>query len=526
MLTQFILATAAAIGPGSPTDARAQPAPEAPAIVIRPIGSFRTGPFNTLAAEIAAYDPSVRSLFVTNSHTNALDVLSIADPTRPARVRSIGLGSFGRGVNSVAAMNGLVAVAVEGHVKTDPGRVVVFDAVGTLVGLVEVGALPDMLTFTPDGRRLVVANEGEPSDDYTVDPEGSVSIIDLPGDPRRLGQRHVRTATFTRFDGGGLDPGVRVFGPGAAPSRDLEPEYIAVSADSRTAYVVLQENNALALVDLDSATVTRIVPLGFKDHSQHGNGLDPSDRDGGIRIGQAPVRGMFQPDTIVRYETGGTEYLITADEGDARYYAGFAEAARVADLSLDPSSFPDAAELQRPERLGRLHVSRASGDEDGDGLYESLYAFGARGFSIRDASGGLVFHSGDAFEKMVASAAPEGFNSNNTSNDSRDARSDDRGPEPEAIAVGSIAGRHYAFIGLERVGGIVVFDVTEPARSTPVGYWTTRHFAGDPVVGTAGDLGPECLVFIPADLSPNGEHLLVSVNEISGTVTVAVVRTR
>lgn len=521
----LILALIATLGrPAAPTGT--EPAPPPAPFDIVPIGSFRTGPFGTFAAEVVAYDPSVRSLFVTNSHANTVDVLSIADPTRPARLRTIDLGPFGGGVNSVAVMNGLVAVAVAGHVRTDPGRVVLFDAVGTLVGLVEVGALPDMLTFTPDGRRIVVANEGEPSDDYEEDPEGSVSVIDIPGDPRRLGQRHVRTATFERFNQGGLNPDVRVFGPGASPSQDLEPEYIAVSADSKTAFVVLQENNALARVDLDSAAVTDVVSLGFKDHATPGHGLDPSDRDGGVRIANWPVRGLYQPDTIVAFEIGGVEYLAMADEGDTRSYSAFRETVRVADLKLDPEVFPDAGELQRPDRLGRLWVSAVSGDEDGDGRHEALYASGGRGFSIRDTAGRLVFDSGDGLERMIAAALPEGFNANNNDNDSFDARSDDRGPEPEAITVGRIGDRIYAFVGLERVGGIAVYDVTEPAAARPVGYWTTRNFAGDPVIGTAGDLGPECVIFIPADRSPNGEDLIVSANEISGTVTIAAVRAR
>lgn len=496
--------------------------PSEPAISLRAIGSYRDG--RPGSAEIVAFDPATRSLFVTNAADNRIDILSIADPTSPRPRAPIELHAFGGGVNSVAVSNGLVAAAVEGFVKTDPGRVVIFDAAGSLIALVEVGALPDMLTFTPDGRRLLVANEGEPSDDYSIDPPGSVSVITIPEDPRRLGRRHVRTAGFERFDAASIDAGIRVFGPRASVSQDLEPEYIAVSPDSATAFVSLQENNALAVVDLETAEVTALLPLGFKDHAAERSGLDASDRDGGISIRPWPVLGMYQPDTIHAYDVHGETYIVSADEGDPRSYPGFDETARVKELRLDPDAFPDADRLRQDEQLGRLQVSRVMGDDDGDGLHERLFSFGGRGLSIRDRRGRLVYDSGDALEQLTASGFAEGFNSDNEQREGFDTRSDNRGPEPEALAIARIGGpgeeRIYAFVGLERVGGIAAFDITEPALARPIGYWTTRVYAGDPVTGTAGDLGPECLIFIPGTLSPNGVDLLVSANEISGTVTV------
>lgn len=480
------------------------------------IGRVQLGPYKSGAAEIVAWHPGLRRAFITNAHTNSVDLVSLKDPTRPDRIASIDLSRFGGGVNSVAVHGDLVAAAIEGFVKQDPGRVVLFNAEGELLSLVEVGCLPDMLTFTPDGRSIVVANEGEPNADYSVDPEGSVTIIDLPDDPRRLGQRHTRTVNFRRFNAEAIDPGVRTNGPGASVAQDLEPEYIAVSPDSSTAFVVLQENNAMAIIDLPTATVSALVPLGTHDHSLPGHGFDASDRDGLVRITTWPVKGLFQPDTIRSYDAKGRTFVVCADEGDVRSYGDFTDEAMVADLVLDPVAFPDAAYLQRPENLGRLKVARDLGDHDGDGDYDELFTFGGRSLTIRDAHGKLVHCSGDTLEVLTAAAMPAFFN-NDTS---PDARSNDRGPEPEALAIGKIADRTYAFLGLERASAIAVFDITDPAASRPVGVWTTRVAGGVNELGTAGDIAPEGIAFVPVDESPIGKPLLLVANELSGTLTV------
>jgi hypothetical protein len=390
-----------------------------------------------------------------------------------------------------------------------------------------------MLTFTPDGSKVVVANEGEPDhycDDGKGDPEGSVSIIDLSAGAEAP---TVATAGFEGFNDQIEElrtAGVRIFGPNATVAQDLEPEYVAVDADSTTAWVALQENNAFAIVDLDSATVTDLVPLGYKDHSMPGQGIDASNRDDAINIETWPVKGAYMPDGIDAYEHGNKTYLVTANEGDARDYDCYSEEARIADIELDPTVFPNAAELQEDENLGRLNTSlaayRTGLDLDGD-EYEDvtapateLFAYGARSFSIFDAGGELVFDSGDDFEQITAALIPEDFNSNNDENGSFDARSDDKGPEPEGIEVAHVYSKTYAFIGLERVGGIMVYDITNPRNPKFVEYVTTRDFGGDAEAGTAGDLGPEGITFIaPAD-SPNGEALLVVGNEVSGTTTI------
>ncbi|MEZ5275184.1 MAG: choice-of-anchor I family protein [Opitutaceae bacterium] len=892
----------------------------------------------------------MQRLFIVSADQGAVNVVGVRNPNAPVHLFDIDVSKWGS-PNSVAVWNGIVAVAVEAPFKQDPGKVVFFNSFGQYQSEVTVGALPDMVTITPDGKYALVANEGEPSgyEDGDVDPEGSVSIIRLnrPWQMHKLKQNAVKTAGFAAFNGATLDDSVRIFGPGATVAQDLEPEYIAVSADSKTAYVTLQENNAVAIVDIRSAKVKGIKGLGFKDHSltdsaletfafpssqlpsigttvggqkidlggfsglffegmtpdgkykfitntdrgpngdptgslrpfllpefapelvrfildrdsgeiavteqiplqrapgmpltglpnvevaggngntphndeigvdlygnvipndplggdfegvvigedgtfwmcdeyrpaiynfdgngvliqryvpmgagaaagladgtfgtevlpeilgnrrqnrgfeaiavydgkvyafvqsplrnpvttSNGalngrknvrvveldpvsmetrmfiytldnpndpamgsrpdkigdaaslgngdflvverdddrvprddpsgiekkiyrinffgatditdeeadflvdtgktvdeatveelvagginpvykilhvdlnevgyntvekveglavvdpwtiavindndfqvaaididestgtftlsdgyvpeqtvlgiidvqlNGLDASDRDDGINIRQWPVFGMYQPDGIDTFKVGGKTYLITANEGDAREYDGYAEEERAKDIELDPSVFPLAKVLQKNENLGRLTITTANGDNDGDGDYDQLYAFGARSFSIWDDKGNLVYDSKDAVEQIIANdpAFAPYFNSNNDENDSFESRSDNKGPEPESVVVGTVGLKPYAFVGLERIGGIMVFDLSDPSAPEFVQYINPRDFDPD-LEGTAiGDLGPEGLVFIPAWQSPIWRPLLGVANEISGTVTL------
>jgi len=951
----------------------ASPPPKA--ITLEPLGSYASGLFGVSAAEIVAHDPGTQRLFVVNAASAQVDVLSIAHlgkkgvSQNPVKVGSIDLTPFGGAANSVAVRDGLIAVAVEATVKTDPGKVVFFDRSLQFVASVEVGALPDMLTFTPDGRYVVVANEGEPtnynfSDPARVDPEGTVSIIDLSGKGgihggvKTLDQSKVRHVGFTAFNNLPLDPSIRIFGPGATVAQDLEPEYIAVSSDSKTAWVTLQENNALAIIDIPSATVTRLVGLGFKDHAavksattrtfdfdsdklpsigttlagqsiplggfsglafegytnaghykfvahtdrgpnaeptgifrpfllpdfapevvrfelnpksgaltltqriqlrdadgnlltglpntainnnpstpfndevpvdllnntlgldplgadmegivfmddgsfwmcdeyrpalyhfqpdgvlirrivptgtaaaagaapgtfgqEHlpavlaqrrqnrgfeaiaydngliyafvqsplrnpaslgnaalnanrnirivefnpvnnqtrqfiyimdnpdlggapntradkigdavslGNGeflvierdddkiqtdpadtiekkvyqfnltgatplspaqssgliggtgktvdqltiqelvannirpvekilyvdlalagynttekveglavidpwtiavindndfgvaqinvqpdgsfvradgyvpepirlglvsvrhnaLDASDRDNKINIRPWPVKGVYMPDAIASYRVGGQTFLVTANEGDAREYAGFVENLRVGSgqVVLDPQVFPNPAVLKNNANLGRLNITTTLGRDPISGAYKELYAFGTRSFTIWDANGRQVFDSGDDLEWITAQAHAEHFNASNNNNDNTgdtiafDNRSDDKGPEPEGVVVGKVYGREYAFIGLERIGGVVVYDVTNPHAPTFIDYVNNRDFSQPAQSAGALDLGVEGLIFIPIEDSPTRKPLLVTGNEVSGTTTVFEIR--
>jgi len=848
-------------------------------------------------AEIIAHDDSTQRLFAVTGN-EFLEIIDIADPANPIPVDSINLEPFT--ANSVAAKNGIVAVAIENTVAQEPGRVAFFDGEGEFFGAVTVGALPDMVTFTPDGQKVLVANEGEPNDDYTIDPEGSVSIIDLSGGVANLTQADVTTAYFAAFNDRLSElvaEGVRIFGPGATVAEDVEPEYITVSQDSQTAWISLQENNAIARLDINAGEITGIFPLGFKDHSKQpvlntfffnpaelpslgttdargeiklsgfsglyyegvnpengnlqfithpdrgpddgtdengnrifllpefqpelvrfeldresgvleivdriglkrqdgtpltglpnlpeldpdrgvdedgnllefdplgidaegvvvapdgtfwlvdeyrpsiyhflpdgtlfnryvpegldptvgtpalpavyserrpnrgfeavaydegkiyafiqtplnnptsgesqtirilefdtetatttgeylyiqedmgggsdkigdavslGNGeflvierdsgfgpesqkkifrisiddatniqeltpdsdatlesltpeeladrginpvsksvyadltalgysftdkpeglalidentvavlndndfgetgvpiglglivnqnadnaLDASDRDGEINIQNWPVLGMYQPDSIASYEVNGKTYIVTANEGDSRDYDGFSEEERVEDLTLDPTAFPNAAELQAEEALGRLQITTTLGDSDGDGDYDEIYAYGGRSFSIFEATDTgleLVFDSGNDFEKITAEVFPDFFNSDFDDDEevfAFDGRSDNKGPEPEGVTVGEVGDRTYAFIGLERIGGIVTYDVTDPFNPQFV-----QYLNNNPEFLPTGDIAPEGLTFISPENSPTNNPLLVVGNEVSATTTI------
>lgn len=494
-------------------------------IKLKPIGTYATGIFDEGAAEIVAYDAARFRVYSINAAAVTMDVLDISRPKRPRLVATVSLLPYGGALTSVSVKNGVLAVAVPAAEATDPGKVVFFNSALQPIKVVDVGVLPDMLTWTPDGKFVLTANEGQPAEDYSVDPEGSVSIIDVSAG---VANATVRTADFTAFNSAALDPSIRIFGRDtngvrSTVAQDLEPEYITVSANSKIAWVSLQENNAIGIIDIEAGVVTSLVGLGFKDHSLPGNAFDASDRDGAINIANWPVLGMYQPDAIANYVAGGQTYLLMVNEGDSRAYAGFNEETRVASLTLDPAVFPNAADLKKSAALGRLRVTNATGDTDNDGDFDAIHAYGARSFTIRNVAGGIVFDSGSELEQLIAAVYPTNFNASSTSN-TFDDRSDDKGPEPEGVTTGFVFGRQLAFIALERIGGIVVYDVTNPADPSLLEYVNNRSFQFLPGTPESGDQGPEGLVFVPAHSSPNHKPLLLVANEVSGSVTIFEIR--
>ncbi|WP_417388095.1 choice-of-anchor I family protein [Gimesia sp.] len=502
----------------------AVPLPEPPAasnaVGLKFLGRYHHGSDKKSSAEICAFDTDSKRLFVVDGERVAVDILDITNPAEPQLFKSIDLSEFGSKPNSITAKGNVIAAALSADPKQDPGLVVFLSPAGDVLKTVHVGPEPDMVTISPDGHWLITANEGEATKDYTRNPEGSVSLIDLTDGVEAVSDAKIIHIDFKAYnDMSKIPAGVRVFGKDATPAQDFEPEYIAVSPDSKTAWVSLQEANAFAIIDLESRQLVDLVPLGFKDHSLPENAFDASNKGKKIQIRTWPVKGMYQPDAIYAFEVDHNTYVITADEGDHRDVDGFSEKTRVGDLKLDPKVFPNAKELQAPTALGRLMVTSSNGDADGDGLYEAIYSFGGRSFSIRNAEGELLYNNGNEFERIIANRFPKSFNADHESNDVDD-RSDNKGPEPEGLVVGMIEGRPVAFIGMERHSGIMVYDLANPKQPVFCDYVVTRNFDKSPKKPEAGDLGPEGLTFIPADVSPTGKPLLAVSYEISGTTAL------
>lgn len=528
-------------------------------ISTKAVARFVTGTYGGGAAEITQYHSASKRIFVVNGAANRVEILdasgikstALTDAitantltstplAMPATVTVKNAGGVDETLtlgfaNSIAISGNLLAVAAENKVKSSAGAVLFYDisaATPVFVKAVKAGALPDMVTFTPDGSLLLVANEAEPESDYSVDPEGSVGVIAIAAG---VAADQATLLSFSAFNANQAEltaQGVKFAAPpGTTVAQDLEPEYITVSSDSKTAFVSLQENNALAVVDLTDKKITKVMGLGFKDYSQTKNAVDVSNRDGVKLSTYSGVFGMYQPDTLASYNWKGATFIVSANEGDARDWDAYSEEGRVSSLKRSADLTALQAEFYSANGLGRLNVSKAMG-LNAAGEYDALYAYGARSFSIWDQNGNLVFDSGSDFERISSGIHGELFNTNHTVVEG-DSRSDDKGPEPEAVTIGQVGDKTYAFIGTERLSGIFVYDISNPYDAKFVDYFHNRNFdavyeidddavpaevSGD--YQQAGDLGPESLVFVPAANSATGQALLLMANEVSGSLTV------
>ena len=526
-------------------------------------------PFDTSAAEIVSYDSCTDKLYVINAQAQKVDVLSMNSASEPTSSGSIDLQSAAAAsgvdigaANSVSTHQGLVAVAIENADKQQNGIIALYRSdTLELITTYTAGALPDMVSFSKDGRYIASANEGEPNADYSIDPEGSVTLVDLTNGPL---QATVTQIDFNAFNQGQprhaeLTDKVRISAPNATVAQDLEPEYLTF-ADNGKLYVALQENNALAAIDVASAQVDAILGLGGKPWDSAK--LDASNKDKNIGNLQsyAMLEGLYMPDSITSYSVDGNTYIATANEGDGREYGikttqkmcdekgfewdgddyqgtenyttekdfciAYVDEVRGKKLDVD-ANHPLAGALKDNKQLARLKVIKPQGTLAAD---QKVQAFGSRSFSIWDESGELVFDSGDDFARIVLEQDPANFNSTNDSNQSGDDRSDDKGVEPEAIEVAEINGKHYAFIGLERQGGIMVYDVTQPKSTSFISYLNNRDFTqpvctkvdedgdcdNDTYNSKAGDLGPESIKYF----TRSGNHFIAVGNEVSGSTSV------
>ncbi|HHC6581327.1 TPA: choice-of-anchor I family protein [Vibrio parahaemolyticus] len=528
--------------------------------------SIADAPFDTSAAEIVNYDACTDKLYVVNAQAKRVDVLSLNESSAPSQTDFIDLTDAGTSAgieigaaNSVAVFNGLVAVAIENNNKQEDGLIALYRSDDlSLITTFKTGALPDMVGFSKDGRYIATANEGEPNSDYSIDPEGSVTLVDLS---KGINNADVTQIGFGEFDGvrsDELPKAVRISGPNASIAQDLEPEYLTF-ADNGKIYVALQENNAMAIIDPQNHSVEKIVALGEKSWSN--SKLDASNKDkiiGNLKSYPQLV-GLYMPDTLDSYSVNGQTYIVSANEGDGREYgfkttqaecdqAGFKwdkddyqgtpdytnvkgsclshiDEVRGKKLKVT-TDHPLAEALKDNKQLARLKVIKPNHTLNTE---ENVQAFGARSFSIWNENGELVFDSGDDFATVALLNEGKHFNSTNDSNSSGDDRSDDKGIEPEAIEVAKINGRYYAFIGLERQGGIMVYDITEPKQAQFLHYVNHRDYtqpvctlvedgecANDTYNPKAGDLAPESINYF----TRNGQHFIAVGNEVSGTTSV------
>jgi hypothetical protein len=483
------------------------------------IGSFDPSGASTSTCEIVVHDPASQRIFTTSAIAGFLDIIDFSNPAAPTLVSSINMNTYG-GVTSVAVKNGIVAVASPNVDATLNGSVVFLDTNGTFLKQVTVGALPDMITFSPDGTKVMTANEGQPNADYSIDPEGSVSIINIAGGIPSLSQSNVSTLLFTAYnaqEAALIASGIRKLKLSSTLSQDFEPEFITISADSQKAWVTLQENNAIAEINLTTSTFSQLWALGAKDVSIPGNGMDISDNNGKVLIANWPIKAFYMPDAVANYTVDGTTYLVTANEGDEKEYTGFNERTTVGASTyiLDATLFPNASVLKQTYNMGRFRVSNLSGNTDSDTDFEVISSVGSRSFSIFNATTKqIVFDSGDDFEKYTAANLPTLFNADHSDNISK-GRSRAKGPEPEGVAVAQIGTQTFAFISLERVGGVMVYNITDPNNVTFVDYKNSRSTSA-----WAGDNGPEGITYIKPENSSNGKAYVLVANEISGTITI------
>lgn len=480
--------------------------------------------------EIVAYNPAVGKSYAVNGQTGVLTMIStqnISNSTTVDELSGIDIDvksliedeSFAYGdMTSVAVSpdGKLVAVAVQAESYSANGRAVVFlcNEDGTLefYKSIETGVQPDMITFTPDGTKILTANEGEPREGYTeesVDPMGTVTVVNT-------GDYNAVTVDFTKYDDAQsrqslADKNV-IIKKNTAPSVDFEPEYIAVSDEF--AYVSLQEANAVAVLDLNSLNFKDVYSVGFEDYSFTPVDIDKKDEHYNPETYES-LRGIRMPDGISLADINGEQYIITANEGDSREWTDY--------LNEDERNFGKG----KTSPTGKITAENSGltgkvvffDTSDYDGLDENYdYLFGGRSFTIfKVTENGLVevFTSSDDFEKLTATYFKDNFNCSND-DIAIDDRSGKKGPEPETVVTGKVGEKTYAFIALERIGGIMVYDITDAENPEYVNYINSRDFSSE----ICGDVSPEGLCFVPSEKSADANAYLIAACEVSGTVAV------
>jgi len=514
-------------------------------------------------AEIVAYDDQ-RKIAAVVTGGSSLSLVSYRKGfSNPKEITKLELAGDAQSV--AINSDGLIAVAVSVNVNND-GRVFFYKLQNNGAsprGSVAVGNLPDSSSFTPDGKTLVSANEGEPSKFYGtddgIDPEGSISVVRI--NASKPSRSKVSTLDFANYSTDTLrSQGIRISGDNPNPLQDIEPEYVSISRNGRDAFITLQENNAIARVDLKQRQIKSIFSQGLKDWTS--TDVDTTDEDGIYAPGARNVFGLRMADGIANFEHKGKTYLITANEGDGRvrpddvnfeatladgttysygdnlaegvlssiedeltgaaiYVYGAADVGNRGNFEADqgdelfitlkygPVSDDDFySDELRAGKLSEgdatlISEGRLKTVKDANDPITGVKSFGGRSFSIYTADGALVYDSGNLLDQITNAA---GFYD--------DGRSDDKSIEPESVVTALIGKRRFAFIGLERpynqndpeeLGTFIpVFEITKPNKPNYVGAFSA-----------AESLSPEGLSWVSG--GSRGGHLLVA-NEVSGTL--------
>ncbi len=460
-------------------------------------------------AEIVSFNADTNRAYVVNGQESVLNIFDVKADGSFGEAEKLNIQELMKAKDPAFAYGDMTSVAVDTETDriavalqdadyTKPGRIAVLNYENEIVSVYTAGVQPDMVAFAAGGRYILTADEGEPREGYgagTSDPAGTVTVADT-----QTGE--VRQASFAAFGAEELAAGGvlfnRVNGEILSAEFDLEPEYIAVSGG--TAYVALQEANAVALLDIASARFTKVLPLGFKDYSKEENAVDLDESDGTyLPKTYNNTYGVYMPDGIAVYEAEGKTYILTANEGDAREWGDFCDEIKRNIASADGSV--------TAEKVRVLDNTCKAGIPA-----EGNYLYGGRSFSIfavAEEGLSLVYDSANEFEAKTFEYLPAYYNVSNDDVE-LESRTAKKGIEPEAVTLAAVNGRTYAFIALERIGGIMAYDITDPAEAAFVNYINTRDF-NDVLTG---DVAPEGLAVLAREESV----YLLAAFEVSGTV--------
>ena len=497
------------------------------------------------SGEIATFHPGSKRIFATNGVKNAIDIFDISNVAAPKKVGSLSLSPYGNDVTSVAAGRDVVVAAVlvtetfsaTGAPSTPNGKLVVFDTNGKVLSSPDIlGVLPDSVTFAPNGTTALVAIEGQPvcakddpataakeDTDYSKasDPEGGVSIVDLTNPAAPV----VKFAGFKQFNVAQMKAkGIAVSSVVNNVAKDFEPEFIT-AVDNKYAYVTIQEANAIGKLDIEAASfesVTRAFESKLSVTAR-----DTSDRDSGAGPrNYANVVGASQPDAIASFKVGSGHYFVTANEGDAREYTCLNDDQRASSLKVDTRRFPNWSTLSASAALGRAKINPTIGDRDGDGDIDTIHLRGSNSMTMY-RNGIALWDSGELLDqiqiKAFGVANINGSHSlssdKSTMNYVGQDRSDDKGSEPEGVAVGMVGNTRVAILGLERMTALAVFDITQP-RTPVFQEWLQMLPAKATPAKDVKHWSPEGIVFVSADKSPSGKALIITSYELSGSISI------